>query len=580
MGLDKGHGAEVLVRNMATGEMRSISTDADPPALSPDGRLIAYNFWGRDLLSVGDRGALRVIANEAGSRPRIIVSNPPDVRYFSPAAFSPDSKSLLVIVVHQDWTRQLAWVSVADGNVRVLKSLGWSLRGVDGKPSVSPDGRFIAYSALAVSPSSQSGPINPTDQNIYILASDGSVQNTVVQGTNINHSPQWTPDGTRLLFLSNRRGNGFDLWSVVVQSGRAASEPPSLLRELSGTTNAIGMTRQGSFYYMNTQTESDDIFAVDLNPSTAKVLSPPTRVPLNLVGSNRGPSWSPDGNFLAFKRRHSGTSTSYDLVIQSLKTKQEQTITTGFTMGGRAVQWFHHSNEVLHPGGWRINLETKEVKQIPHLPNSNLSYSGLLQLSPDDKVYFVAAGEKASAAGVAGAMNRIAVIDVNSGQEVRVLELNEMATIFGIALSPDGRTLAVKGRPKQLRTPGRKSDFEVQLARIGIDGSDYNVLYAPFLIQQAAWGETLTWTKDGKAILFGESGEFSTPDFGINHIMRIPAEGGMPEPTGLQGTSEGTLNLDLNVDGSKAIFNNLETPLSDLWRIDIDKVSSTSKNAH
>jgi hypothetical protein len=62
--------------------------------------------------------------------------------------------------------------------------------------------------------------------------------------------------------------------------------------------------------------------------------------------------------------------------------------------------------------------------------------------------------------------------------------------------------------------------------------------------------------------------------------MRIPAEGGMPEPTGLQGTSEGTLNLDLNVDGSKAIFNNLETPLSDLWRIDIDKVSSTSKNAH
>jgi hypothetical protein len=65
MAVDRGFGAEVLVRNMVTGELWSISPDADPPALSRDGRLVAYNFFGRDHLSapvpdIKDAGGLRV----------------------------------------------------------------------------------------------------------------------------------------------------------------------------------------------------------------------------------------------------------------------------------------------------------------------------------------------------------------------------------------------------------------------------------------------------------------------------------------------------------------------------------------
>ncbi len=178
---------------MNTGQMKRLAVDAGPPVISPNGRQVAFNFFGTDEWRKDDNGTgeLRVMATEPGSKPKILFQSP-DTRYSDAAAFSPDGKSLLAITVKQDWTRQLAWVSLANGAVKQIKSLGWRIRS-DFPPSISPDGRYVAYAALAVPPQSNSRRLESTDRHIYVIASDGSSESEVVGGTSINEAPVWTP---------------------------------------------------------------------------------------------------------------------------------------------------------------------------------------------------------------------------------------------------------------------------------------------------------------------------------------------------------------------------------------------------
>lgn len=102
----------------------------------------------------------------------------------------------------------------------MLKSLEWRLQH---NPSLSPDGRYIAYGALTVNPSTPPDPFNldSRDQHIYILAADGSSETDLTKVAGINVHPVWSPDGANVLFISDRYGS-LDLWSIPVQGGKAA----------------------------------------------------------------------------------------------------------------------------------------------------------------------------------------------------------------------------------------------------------------------------------------------------------------------------------------------------------------------
>lgn len=89
-------------------------------------------------------------------------------------------------------------------DIYVMKPDGSDLRQLtsnaraDTRPDWSPDGRRIAYS------SNRSG-----SNQIHVMNSDGSgdVQiTTVAQGAR-NQAPDWSPDGTKIVFVSNRDGD-------------------------------------------------------------------------------------------------------------------------------------------------------------------------------------------------------------------------------------------------------------------------------------------------------------------------------------------------------------------------------------
>ncbi len=156
---------------------------------SPDGTRIAYG-WGWDALE----GSVELrIVDVAGSSPRILCgAKETEIR---PVDWSRDGQEILTLFTEDGDTQRIVFVSVVDGSVRVVASLPDNLHR---RLSLSPDGRFIAYD-LPSSPGVQ-------QRDIFLISSTGGGEVPLVEHPANDLSPLWTPDGTGVLFLSDRTG--------------------------------------------------------------------------------------------------------------------------------------------------------------------------------------------------------------------------------------------------------------------------------------------------------------------------------------------------------------------------------------
>jgi Tol biopolymer transport system component len=168
------------------------------PAYAPRGKRIVFvrSFKQQDLWTVN--------ANGTHERPLTTTATIDE----SDPAWSPDGKELAFSV--QKPTAQYGiWVMGVDGQNRHRLTTG-----EDDSPSWSPDGTEIAFSRMTSSPST--GPI----EQIYVVAASGS--GPPVDLTNDlsvdDLSPSWSPDGSRILFSSDRpsaeNATQLDLWTM------------------------------------------------------------------------------------------------------------------------------------------------------------------------------------------------------------------------------------------------------------------------------------------------------------------------------------------------------------------------------
>jgi Tol biopolymer transport system component len=140
------------VRDIASGKETQITSDDDrpnDPLFSPDLKQIVYSGFTTDQV-LADRDSERgskVVANKSGATSKVLNSSPEYI--LLPAGWTADGKSILVAgMMTVDRTWMLAWVSASDGSVTPLKSLGWRFDPWQmSLPAVSPDGRYIAYTA-------------------------------------------------------------------------------------------------------------------------------------------------------------------------------------------------------------------------------------------------------------------------------------------------------------------------------------------------------------------------------------------------------------------------------------------------
>jgi len=496
----------LAVRELETGESRDVTNEGTwgtpqkfcgVSTWSPDSRQVAYYWTDR-----GSEATLRVTGLD-GSKPRSIFGAGLRLRHAPwPRAWSKDGKYILALWGEENESlkdgleAQIVLVSVADGSMRVLKSLGGQFSQY---MQLSPDGRFVVFE---LEPTRDSG-----KRDIHLLATDGSYEAVLVDHPSDDGVPFWSPDGKRIVFLSDRSGS-MGVWMLNVDDGKP-SGAPTLVKELGRNSTPIGFTSDGSFYY-DVAIPTFDVYVATLDFEAGKILDTPTKMSMDFEGSNYAPSWSSDGKYLAYASKRSAAE-GYLLVIRSAETGEEEKISPEFLRMDAAhdqgaPRWSPDGRSIVVAGRTKgvrgfflVDVQTGEftsiVRDRPWKDKVGSAAREVIFSSDGKQVYYMRGGSIMAQA-------------LDSREERELYRAN--TNIYKLACSPDGRRLAFFEEAKLMTIPA--------------SGGKPSEVYSIEEGNTFSRGVGISWTPDGRHVVVGRP---DAPDQ-TDELWRIPVAGGEP----------------------------------------------------
>lgn len=265
----------LALHDLTTGENRDLTSEGGysdcsqygwESVWSPDGKQLAYHWFNCD--EEPPFHSLRLIRVD-GSVPRVLL-RAEEVDWPAPVAWTPDGSHIVALLGKTDRTWQIALVAVADGSVRLLKTLDWCR---PERVSLSPDGRYLVYD-LPMTPTAES-------RDLFILAVDGSRETPLVEHPANDRQPVWVPGGGAVVFISDRTGT-LALWHLVVSEGRPVDEPQLIKADVGGIA-AVRFAPSGAFYY-GTEVGGWNVWSVDFDTATATVVGELTLATTSFTG--------------------------------------------------------------------------------------------------------------------------------------------------------------------------------------------------------------------------------------------------------------------------------------------------------
>jgi Tol biopolymer transport system component len=521
---------DLAIRDLTSGETRRLTNKkggwenwheyATDPVFSPDGTQVAFGWEAHDSCE------LRVVGID-GSGLRVL---DPGTKYgVFPMDWSRDGKFILVLLLNN---RQVATVSVADGSMRILKSIDW-LWSVPGtvNPDVmrfSPDGRFVLFDR----PVDEAG-----NRDVYVFSVATGEVTPLVQHPANDAMLGWAPDGRSVVFLSDRTGS-WAAWQTGVANGKPLGEPKVVNRTI-GMIRPIGFTRDGSFYYRVLDAVRN-VYVATLGAGRPSPLTP---------HGGSGPAWSPDGKRIAYLSPDRPPRRT--LVIRSMETGSEREYAPELPIM-RRPQWSPDGKSILlngvespQRGGWYLfDLETQQL--TPALLNHGTWVS--TPLSADGKgIYYIEPADEQTKRAA-----RVMRRDLGTGRDEQIRVLPD-GVRWGnhVFASPDGRWLAL------VQLDARGDDWDFALLPLG--GGEIRVLPGPWTDVQP-W--RLTWAPDSRQLMFirpgGEGGKTTRSE-----LWAISVEGGKQRNLGLS-VPQDVFNLSVHPDG-KHVALTLTEEAAEVW---------------
>jgi Tol biopolymer transport system component len=304
-----GAGKGIFVMN-ADGTAVTKLTDfpALEPAWSPDGKQIAFIGDKRDT-DPRAYPSIYVIPADGGTPARITVGKE-DEGDRSPT-WSPDGR-----IAFERYSEGQSEVFTVESDGSGLTNLTRN-SGDDFDPAWSPDGTKIAIATNRELPREPYRDIGPAPTAIYVIGSDGRGARRVSppgpsERLPNDHDPVWSPDGTKIAYVTNRDGPSPDPSTeihMVSLDGRndyrltndpaidahpawnpAAPTPPTPL----AAETPVKQTPRLAF--VTDRDGNQEIYALNAETGeSARLTDDP--------GADIEPAWSPDGKTIAFIRR-------------------------------------------------------------------------------------------------------------------------------------------------------------------------------------------------------------------------------------------------------------------------------------
>jgi Tol biopolymer transport system component len=521
---------DLVLRDLGTGEERRLTKKGSwtvsfarvtYSVFSPDGKQIAY-VWFDPKGPKGPTYELHITStNGDASNPRVLPQFSSEIKYPILEDWSPDGRHILANLARKDNTNQIALISVADGSIRVLKSLDWRY---PGRMRFSPDGHYIGYNS-SQKPDSK-------ERDLFVLATDASRETAVVNHPADDYFLGWAPDSKSILFASDRTGTT-DAWTIGVADGKPAGAPALIHRNMSGVW-PLGFSKKGAFYYQMPGGVHEIHFA-GIDEEGLRLVDSPTNMAERFTGRTEGGAWSPNGQLVAYSVRGDRPS----IWIREVGTGEEREIAPTlqyidtydglrWSPDGRSLVVLGRDNRA-RSGFFRIAIENGHTTPLlygePGLNNRG-SIAGPPELSPDGKAIYYRRSD--------ANLKTLHIVsrDLVTGAERELYKLPEPC--WGqVALSPDGRQLA-------FGCPGR-------LLLLDTRGGEPRELLRKSVFPPAA----LVWTPDGRRLVFAvvSNGGSAKEERGL---WSISADGG--EPRLLKAQVEDCHGLRIHPNGREIVF--------------------------
>ena len=309
---------------MRTVPLTSFPDEELDPALSSDGKLVAYAWKGgtKDRMNIYvqqvDAGTPVRLTSEAGREGSPKWS--PDGRYIAfargsvepgrsgiyliPSLGGPERQLLATTCATLDWSadgkymvfeargpgeesNSVSVLTIDTLEVRRLTTPPAGARG-DLNPAFSPDDSVVAFVRS----------INETAE-LFVVPSGGGVPRQLTFDNRRIDSVVWTPNGRELVFASNRAGS-YNLWRISPDGGT-----PVRVEGIGQDAHQPSLARTGGRLAYSQQSIDTNIWRVSAHPAVSE--SEPA---LELIASTRrdeNPRLSPDGRRIVFESNRSGS---------------------------------------------------------------------------------------------------------------------------------------------------------------------------------------------------------------------------------------------------------------------------------
>lgn len=151
-------------------------------------------------------------------------------------------------------------------------------------PVLSPDSRSIVFSA-----SSPDG-----FDHLYSVEIAGGTPFQITRGQGHDWSPRFSPDGTRIAFVSDRSGNR-DIWVVPAAGG----DPMQMTQDPAADVDPEWSPDGGRIAFASDRGGPLFLYQMFVSDRQVFMLTAGT-------GQDRRPAWSPDGRWIAFQSTRDG----------------------------------------------------------------------------------------------------------------------------------------------------------------------------------------------------------------------------------------------------------------------------------
>jgi len=258
--------------NFSTITPTSISSSAQTPVPSPSTSDQPSGHIAFTCQIFKDQGSEQICIMKADGSDFKRLTTENNIRHFYPS-LSPDGQSVLYSAFFEQNNYEIYRLNINDGSLERLTNI----LGVDDAPEVSPNGEQIVFM--------HNSPIKDINQ-IVTMDHNGKNIGNVPQVN--GWDPTWSPDGKLILFASDKNGTN-QLYTV-----RPDGENLKKITNLPAIRGRSDWSSDGQYIVTYSgEPWHRELYIMNADGSNVHQLTPSG-------GNSQGPSFSPDGKWVAF----------------------------------------------------------------------------------------------------------------------------------------------------------------------------------------------------------------------------------------------------------------------------------------